>query len=120
MNEHYIAIAAEVWKRLQTEESVVLTEADLRKHMPVFLTRASGNLLAGFLADQAKLVAGVEMFINEDTGEMASIQILIARTARIYWREQDRLKREFIASFGDDATVAMRDEQNLFDHNKRT
>jgi hypothetical protein len=114
VNETMIAIAADVIKRLFKADFVVLSETDIQQHMPTRLTRAVGNHIAGFLAE-LKLCAGVEMFINQETGKMESIQLLVARTPQIYRREHVRLERDFIARF-DDQKIEMMQEMNIIDH----
>jgi hypothetical protein len=118
MNETLMALAADVIKRLFKAEYVVLTEADVQRHMPTLLTRALGNHIAGFLAE-LKLCAGVEMFVNQDTGKVESIQLLVTRTPKIYRREHARLEQEFIARYADH-DVQMANEINIIDHPKST
>lgn len=116
MNDSYMAIAADVWERLQSVEAVVLTETDLRKHSPVSLTRASANLIAGFLVDQARVCAGVEIFINQTTGKTESIQILVTRSVAVYQRERDRLEADFRARASSHDEIVIDQEINVIRH----
>jgi hypothetical protein len=90
-----VTLRQEVEQRLRQQESCCLSEADVQVHITDFhLTRPSGNEVARFLA-LGRLVASVEMFVDQETDTLLSIQLLVARDEAAHARGWGRLHQEF-------------------------
>jgi hypothetical protein len=99
-----VSLAQDILCRLRHDGATVLSEADLQAHLPgFFLSRPTGNLIADVLAKTLHFPASVEMFVNQETGETMSIQLLIARDMASYTAAHDALADAFEAKHGERA-----------------